>query len=80
MINGLLKKRDAKKHLVDVLTKNQMINESIVDLVNKTDINALLICETNIDPEIVIKAIEEDVDEKYQLLKIDLFRFIVVEK
>jgi hypothetical protein len=50
------------------LTKNDLIDETKIRLVEESNIGALLIGETDIDSEIVVEGIKDDLDNKYKII------------
>ena len=72
-------KRKLKKDVEGFLSNHNLIEETMVKIVNTTNINALLVCETSINAGIVVESIEDDINSDYKLLQVDPYKFIVLE-
>lgn len=72
-------KRKLKKDVEGILSNHNLIEETMVKIVNTTNINALLVCETSINAGIVVESIEDDINSDYKLLQVDPYKFIVLE-
>jgi hypothetical protein len=69
-----------KKDVINLLTKNDLIDETKIRLVEESNIGALLIGETDIDSEIVVEGIKDDLDNKYKIISVEKYKFIILEK
>lgn len=72
--------RRAKKHVKEILESNDLLNETTIRLISKSNMNALLTCETDISASIIVEGIKDDLDEKYKILAISKYHFVILEK
>lgn len=73
-------KRKLKKDIESILSKHDLVEETMIKIVSTTNINALLVCETSINAGIIVESIEDDINGSYKLLQVEPYKFIVLEK
>jgi hypothetical protein len=69
-----------KKDISTLLKENDLHDETKLRLVEESNINALLIGETDIDAEIVVEGIKDSLDSKYSIVAVEKYKFLILEK